>query len=105
MTRVQSTWVSTGQLSRSHSQYYTASLLMSEATTQMSISLVNSDDRQQYVRFLRYKTCHVWWGGGDFFPGLAGKKFGHGVTVIQLRVSSYILMIDCGKEEHYILNE
>lgn len=50
---VQRTRVSTGQLSRSHSPYYTASLLMSEATTQMSVRLVNSDVRQQHVRFLK----------------------------------------------------
>ncbi len=57
---VQCTRVSTGQLSRSHSQYYTASLLMREATTQMSVRLVNSDDRQQHARFLRHKMCSVW---------------------------------------------
>lgn len=80
---VQRTRVSTGQLSRSHSQYYTASLLTSNPTTQMSVRLVNSDDRQQYIRFVRHKMCSVWERGGG--EGLPGRDQGVGLKIVKVK--------------------
>lgn len=72
---VQCTRVSTGQLSRSHSQYYTASLWMSEATTQMSVRLAKTPTTG--TQDFEGTKCAVSEG-----EGLAGKKSGHRVKVI-----------------------